>query len=49
MPLYNKLAQQLYYIQLVLQVACPDSFGLHLIFVILKLGNKFSLPLYLSA
>jgi hypothetical protein len=48
MPLYNKLAQQLHYIHLVLQVACPDNFGFHLIFVILKLGNKFSLPLYLS-
>jgi len=49
MPLYNKLAQQLHYIQLVLQVACPDNFGLYLIFVILKLGNKFCLLLCLSA
>jgi len=49
MPLYNKLPQQLHYIQLVLQVTCPDNFGLHLIFVILKLGNKYCRPLYLSA
>jgi hypothetical protein len=48
-PLYNKLAKQLHYIQLVLHVARPDSFGLHFIFVISKLGNKFCLPVCLPA
>jgi hypothetical protein len=49
MLLYSKSAQQLHNIELVLHVASPDNFGLHFVFIILKLGNKFCLPLYLSA